>query len=116
MMNTLSRMCEKSVNRYTPLLTGEAARASEPTAQWPEDEVARQGARAGETPLILELEEQYERAKTDPIDAAVIARFAAAVRPEIRPLRDADTARLAGKRPDLVEAAADPSAPRAAAV
>ncbi|MGJ3231816.1 MAG: IS110 family transposase [Oceanicaulis sp.] len=36
-----------------------------------------------------------ERAKTDPIDAAVIARFAAAVRPEIRPLRDADTARLA---------------------
>jgi transposase len=35
------------------------------------------------------------RAKTDPIDAAVIARFVAATRPEPRPLPDAATARLA---------------------
>ena len=32
-----------------------------------------------------------KRAKTDPIDAAVIAAFVAATRPEIRPLRDAPT-------------------------
>ncbi len=36
-----------------------------------------------------------KRAKTDPIDAAVIARFAAATRPEIRPLADAETQALA---------------------
>lgn len=33
-------------------------------------------------------------AKTDQIDAAVLARFAAAVRPAVRPLPDADTERL----------------------
>ena len=37
-----------------------------------------------------------KRAKTDPIDAAVIARFAEAVKPEIRPLPDAQ-ARLLGE-------------------
>jgi len=36
-----------------------------------------------------------KRAKTDAIDAAVIARFVAATKPEIRPLPDADTALLA---------------------
>jgi transposase len=36
-----------------------------------------------------------KRAKTDPIDAAVIARFLAATRPEPRPLPDAATQRLA---------------------
>jgi transposase len=36
-----------------------------------------------------------KRAKTDPIDAAVIARFAAATRPEVRPLADAETQALA---------------------
>jgi len=36
-----------------------------------------------------------QRAKTDPIDAAVIARFVAATRPEIRPLPDAATQLLA---------------------
>jgi transposase len=36
-----------------------------------------------------------KRAKTDPIDAAVIARFVAATQPEIRPLPDADTRLLA---------------------
>ncbi|WP_027155644.1 IS110 family transposase [Mesorhizobium sp. WSM2561] len=36
-----------------------------------------------------------KRAKTDPIDAAVIAAFAAAVRPELRPLPDAETRLLA---------------------
>ena len=36
-----------------------------------------------------------KRAKTDPIDAAVIARFVEATRPQIRPLPDADTRMLA---------------------
>lgn len=35
-----------------------------------------------------------KRAKTDPIDAAVIARFVAATRPEVRPLPDAETQAL----------------------
>jgi transposase len=35
-----------------------------------------------------------KRAKTDPIDAAVIARFVAATRPEVRPLPDAETEAL----------------------
>ncbi|MGO6784437.1 transposase, partial [Rhizobium ruizarguesonis] len=34
------------------------------------------------------------RAKTDPIDAAVIAAFVLATKPEIRPLRDAETQAL----------------------
>lgn len=37
-----------------------------------------------------------KRAKTDPIDAAVIARFIEATRPEIRPLKDAELQLLAG--------------------
>jgi transposase len=37
-----------------------------------------------------------KRAKTDPIDAAVIARFVEATKPEIRPLPDAGTRLLAG--------------------
>ena len=36
-----------------------------------------------------------QRAKTDPIDAAVIARFAEATRPAVRPLPDAETQALA---------------------
>jgi transposase len=36
-----------------------------------------------------------KRAKTDPIDAAVIAKFALATRPTIRPLADAETTALA---------------------
>jgi transposase len=36
-----------------------------------------------------------KRAKTDPIDAAVIARFVAATNPEIRPLKDEETRLLA---------------------
>lgn len=36
-----------------------------------------------------------KRAKTDPIDAAVIARFAEATRPNLRPLADAETEALA---------------------
>jgi transposase len=40
-----------------------------------------------------------QRAKTDPIDAAVIAHFAEATKPEVRPLPDADTQLLA----DLVQ-------------
>jgi transposase len=46
------------------------------------------------------------RAKTDPIDAAVIARFAAATKPEIRPLPDADTQTLAdlvARRRQIIE-------------
>ena len=47
-----------------------------------------------------------KRAKTDPIDAAVIARFAEAARPAIRPLADAETQLLAdliGRRRQIVE-------------
>jgi transposase len=40
-----------------------------------------------------------QRAKTDPIDAGVIAHFAEATRPQVRPLPDADTQLLA----DLVQ-------------
>lgn len=45
------------------------------------------------------------RAKTDPIDARLIARFAAMTRPEVRPLPDEATARLAdlvGRRRQIV--------------
>ena len=47
-----------------------------------------------------------KRAKTDPIDAAVIARFAEAARPAIRPLADAETqllADLVGRRLQIVD-------------
>ncbi len=49
---------------------------------------------------------QGKRAKTDPIDAAVIARFAEAARPAIRPLADAETQLLAdliGRRRQIVD-------------
>jgi transposase len=36
-----------------------------------------------------------QRAKTDPLDAGVIAHFIEATKPAVRPLRDADTQRLA---------------------
>lgn len=45
-------------------------------------------------------------AKTDTLDAAVIARFAEAVRPEVRPLKDEDTQRLealVARRRQIVE-------------
>jgi transposase len=47
-----------------------------------------------------------QRAKTDPIDAAVIAHFAAAVRPEVRPLPDEATrllSDLVARRRQIVE-------------
>lgn len=47
-----------------------------------------------------------KRAKTDPIDAAVIAAFLAATRPDVRPLPDEDTRRLAdlvARRRQIVE-------------
>lgn len=47
-----------------------------------------------------------KRAKTDPIDAQMIARFLAATRPEPRPLPDAETRRLAdlvARRRQIVE-------------
>lgn len=47
-----------------------------------------------------------KRAKTDPIDAAVIARFAAATRPEVRPLPDAQARRfddLVSRRNQIVQ-------------
>jgi transposase len=47
-----------------------------------------------------------KRAKTDPIDAAVIARFVAATKPEIRPLPNADTrllASLVARRRQIVQ-------------
>jgi transposase len=47
-----------------------------------------------------------KRAKTDPIDAAVIARFAAATRPQVRPLPDEETRALAdlvARRRQIIE-------------
>jgi transposase len=47
-----------------------------------------------------------QRAKTDPIDAAVIAHFAQATRPQVRPMPDAATqllADLVGRRRQIVE-------------
>jgi transposase len=47
-----------------------------------------------------------QRAKTDPIDAGVIAHFAEATRPEVRPLADADTqllADLVARRRQIIE-------------
>jgi transposase len=47
-----------------------------------------------------------QRAKTDPIDAAVISRFAEAVRPEPRPVADAQArllAELVGRRRQIIE-------------
>lgn len=47
-----------------------------------------------------------KRAKTDPIDAAVIAAFVAATKPELRPLRDAETealAELVARRRQIVQ-------------
>lgn len=46
-----------------------------------------------------------QRAKTDPIDAAVIAHFIAAIAPEMRPLKDEETALLAslmGRRRQII--------------
>lgn len=47
-----------------------------------------------------------KRAKTDPIDAAVIARFVEATKPQIRPLPDADTrllANLVARRRQIIQ-------------
>jgi transposase len=47
-----------------------------------------------------------KRAKTDPIDAAVIAAFVAATKPELRPLRDTETralAELVARRRQIVQ-------------
>jgi transposase len=47
-----------------------------------------------------------KRAKTDPIDAAVIAAFVAATKPQLRPLRDAETealAELVARRRQIVQ-------------
>jgi transposase len=47
-----------------------------------------------------------KRAKTDPIDARVIALFVAATKPQVRPLPDAETLRLAdlvGRRRQIIE-------------
>jgi transposase len=46
-----------------------------------------------------------QRAKSDPIDAAIIARFVAATRPDVRPLPDAQTlhfADLVGRRRQII--------------
>src|SRR5215217_7793994 len=79
----------------------------------------RSGRRSGtqrktrEAPLTLDfaeicLRERWRavRAKTDPIDAAVIAKFARATRPEVRPLPDEATRQLAdlvARRRQIVE-------------
>jgi transposase len=94
---------DELVARLTPL--GPAAVAVEATGGF-ESVVVASLAAAGLPVLVVNPAQVRafanalgKRAKTDPIDALVIARFVAATRPEPRPLPDAATQRLA----DLVE-------------
>lgn len=76
--------------------------------------VVAAGMAAAELPVVVVNPAQVrafaralgKRAKTDPIDAAVIAAFAAATKPAVRPLPDAETRRLAdlvARRRQIVE-------------
>ena len=63
------------------------------------------GGQPGTGPCILP-QAVGRRAKTDPIDAAVIARFAEATKPQVRPLPDAATqvlAELVARRRQIIE-------------
>jgi transposase len=91
---------EELNERLSPLGTGAGVIAVEATGGF-ETVVAGSLAAAG-LPVVVVNPAQVrafaqalgKRAKSDPIDAAVIARFAAATRPEIRPLPDAATQAL----------------------
>jgi transposase len=90
---------DELIERLQPL--GCTAVAVEATGGF--ESVAAAGLSAAGLPIVVVNPAQVrafatalgKRAKTDPIDAAVIARFVEATRPQIRPLPDAETQMLA---------------------
>ena len=70
--------------------------------RWPRGSAGRRLAGGGgqSGPVRSFADALGKRAKTDPIDAAVIARFAAATNPEVRPLPDEETRLLPIWLPD----------------
>ena len=102
----LAALCEKLV------ALGPAIVAIEATGGF--EEVAAAALAGAGLPLVVVNPAQVrsfakaigQRAKTDPIDAAVIAHFAEATKPEIRPLPDEETrhlSELVARRPQIVE-------------
>jgi transposase len=99
-------LCEKLV------ALGPAIVAIEATGGF--EEIAAAGLAGAGLPLVVVNPAQIrsfakaigQRAKTDPIDAAVIAHFAEATKPEIRPLPDEETrhlSELVARRRQIVE-------------
>src|SRR5690606_13682580 len=102
----LAALCEKLV------ALGPAIVAIEATGGF--EEVAAAALAGAGLPLVVVNPAQVrsfakaigQRAKTDPIDAAVIAHFAEATKPEIRPLPDEETrhlSELVARRRQIVE-------------
>lgn len=102
----LADLCEKL------LALGPAIVAIEATGGF--EEIAAAGLAGAGLPLVVVNPAQIrsfakaigQRAKTDPIDAAVIAHFAEATKPEIRPLPDEETrhlSELVARRRQIVE-------------
>jgi len=102
----LATLCEKLV------ALGPAIVAIEATGGF--EEIAAAGLAGAGLPLVVVNPAQVrafakaigQRAKTDPIDAAVIAHFAEATKPTIRPLPDAETrhlSELVARRRQIVE-------------
>lgn len=102
----LATLCEKLV------ALGPAIVAIEATGGF--EEIAAAGLAGAGLPLVVVNPAQVrsfakaigQRAKTDPIDAAVIAHFAEATKPEIRPLPDEETrhlSELVARRRQIVE-------------
>lgn len=102
----LAALCEKL------LALGPSIVAIEATGGF--EEIAAAGLAGAGLPLVVVNPAQIrsfakaigQRAKTDPIDAAVIAHFAEATRPEIRPLPDEETrhlSELVARRRQIIE-------------
>lgn len=102
----LAALCEKLV------ALGPAIVAIEATGGF--EEIAAAGLAGAGLPLVVVNPAQVrsfakaigQRAKTDPLDAAVIAHFAEATKPEIRPLPDEETrhlSELVARRRQIVE-------------
>lgn len=102
----LAALCEKL------LALGPTIVAIEATGGF--EEIAAAGLAGAGLPLVVVNPAQIrafakaigQRAKTDPIDAAVIAHFAEATKPEIRPLPDEETrhlSELVARRRQIVE-------------
>jgi transposase len=102
----LAALCEKLVALAPAVVAIEATGGFE--------EIAAAGLAGAGLPLVVVNPAQVrsfakaigQRAKTDPIDAAVIAHFAEATRPEIRPLPDEETrhlSELVARRRQIVE-------------